>query len=759
MGAIHGERLILEQENGKPVSLIVSGDEFYARHETLDGFTVVYDNRMGLYCYAILVQGRFKSTEIPTHKRPPSGTRRHLQESPEVRAIKFEQRFRNLYPQERVAVGSGRVNYTLGLNNGLLTGRRVSDGDVVGLTILVEFQDVRAGITPEHVDALLNGENYDTNGNYCSVREYYQLVSNGKLNYRNWVVGPIRLSGDRRHYETTPLMREALLAAIQKYNLDLADFDSRNDGIVDAVSFMYAGRTVYGINGDTNNPSYLWPHNSVLNFQHNGISTNYYQISSLGRSSLELTIGTFCHESGHMLCRFPDLYDYGRRDDDSTESAGLSRYCLMSSGNHLNMGRTPAPVCGYLRDLVGWPNKTTYLSETGSREVRHGDYNHIFKCLTDKSNEYFIIENRAKLDLDAYLPSSGLAVFHCDTEGSNEWQHGSAERHYQCALLQADGRRDLENDRRGDMTDLFANVSGIALSNNTLPSSREWDGSDSGMIIRNISAPGRLMTFDIGSEPIDPSTGMVFGEEFPDLLIPDNIPEGVRTRMQLAGEGVIKSIKVSVEILHSYQGDIRLDLSSPQGTQVLLQKDHGLSGHDLVKTYDSTDHEALKNLLGESFSGEWVLQIKDLLEHDTGRLNHWRIDVEFESDDKIIEKKLTPNLKIPDNIPQGVSSEIRIEESGLLKDLEVGIDISHTFIRDLRLELIAPSGHSVFLHNRQGGSGDDIKQIYDRISLPELDSFLRTAITGHWTLRLKDLEGGDEGTLNAWSLKITHGAE
>lgn len=113
------------------------------------------------------------------------GTRRHLQESPEVRAVKFEERFKRLYPAERVVPGTGNVNFTLGMNHGLLSGRRVSEGDVVGLTILAEFQDVKAGVTAEQVDALLNGESYQANGNYCSVRKYFQIVSNGKLNYRS----------------------------------------------------------------------------------------------------------------------------------------------------------------------------------------------------------------------------------------------------------------------------------------------------------------------------------------------------------------------------------------------------------------------------------------------------------------------------------------------------------------------------------------------------------------------------------------------
>ena len=60
------------------------------------------------------------------------------------------------------------------------------------------------------------------------------------------------------------------------------------------------------------------------------------------------------------------------------------------------------------------------------------------------------------MGLDRGLPASGLAVYHCDILGSNELQQGTAAKHYQCALLQADGRRDLElNANRGDGDDLF----------------------------------------------------------------------------------------------------------------------------------------------------------------------------------------------------------------------------------------------------------------------------------------------------------------
>ena len=32
-----------------------------------------------------------------------------------------------------------------------------------------------------------------------------------------------------------------------------------------------------------------------------------YQITDMGN---RLTLGTFCHENGHMVCDFPDLYPY-----------------------------------------------------------------------------------------------------------------------------------------------------------------------------------------------------------------------------------------------------------------------------------------------------------------------------------------------------------------------------------------------------------------------------------------------------------------
>src|SRR6185437_13622860 len=92
MGALFGERVTLAQENGPDVELLVYGDEFYARYETPDRYPVVYDDARGLFCYALLREGRFASSGVPATAPPPPDARRHAKEAPAVRQAKASAR-------------------------------------------------------------------------------------------------------------------------------------------------------------------------------------------------------------------------------------------------------------------------------------------------------------------------------------------------------------------------------------------------------------------------------------------------------------------------------------------------------------------------------------------------------------------------------------------------------------------------------------------------------------------------------------------
>lgn len=743
MCAIFEETLIFEQEKGADIELVVYGDEFYARYETKDGYTVVYDTERGLYCYALVLDGHFVSSGTSVMKPAPAGIRKHFKESEQVRNEKFESRYQLLRPSESSSFS--HEFRTLGRANGLLEGRQVSQGVIRGLTVIVDFPDMPAQVAIADVDALLNGENYRGNGNFSSVREYFHTVSSGKLQYSNRVVGPIRLSQPRNFYKSTLLVEEALTQVVNQ-GLDLSEFDSRGEGIVDAVNFMYAGRSVY--EGD------LWPHNFTIDLRFGNFRTHFYMLTGLGRQKVDLSIGTFCHESGHLLCRFPDLYDYGKRDGDFEKSQGIGRYCLMGSGNHLNRGRTPSPVCAYLRDLAGWVDREVLLNHTAEFEIRHGEYDTIYKYETDKPNEYFLVENRSQLGLDAHLPSNGLAVLHCDTLGSNELQQGSRNQHYQCALIQADGHLDLENNRNpGDETDMFQEVTGLALAHNTVPDSREWDATDSGLMLSDISAPGEIITFRVGQPTKEK---VVIGESQPDLLIPDNQPAGVENVIILNQEGQVRALSIHVDITHTYIGDLQVSVKSPSGHTVLLHNQQGWDQDDLKITYTLENTPALSTLLGDSVSGSWVLQIKDLARQDTGRLNRWRIEVEYESVGEVATGEVSPNLAIPDSSSLGVTSQIPLAHAGQVKDITVNVEIAHTYIGDLHVELVSPSGQSVTLHDRSGGSTNDLRRSFDPQSNPGLETLIGQPIQGDWMLRVRDLAFADEGKLEKWSIAVPY---
>ena len=617
MSSIFGEVLTFSQEKGPEIKLKTFGDEFYSRYENPDGYTVVYDQDLGVYCYARLINGEFVSSGVDAGLEPPANVRRHFKESEQVRNCKFEARFSRMNP----VITSYRPSPTLrtfGSEKGLMEGRRVSEGEVRGLTVLVQFKDVKSTVTREDVEALLNGHGYRENGNFCSVREYYSLMSSGKLDYTNVVVGPVTLSRNLQYYTENLLVKEAMDLVV-KSGIDLKQFDSKGVGIIDAMSFLYAGQTQY--------VGELWPHNHVIDLQYGNMKTIFYMLSSMGRSKEDLSIGTFCHESGHMLCRWPDLYDYGNRDGDFEKSAGLGYYCLMSAGNHNDSGRTPSPVCSYLRNLVGWCDKKVLLNKGGSHQAEHADYGTLMIYETGRLNEYFLVENRSQSDLDASIPASGLAIYHCDTLGSNEWQGGSASKHYQCGLLQADGSLDLENNRSmGDARDLYGGVNGIAISHSTLPASLLWDGSDSGLQISKISSPGKIMTFVVGQAD---SELTVSGTSANAAKIPDSSVSGLKDIIKIDQDGKVTKLTVTIDIIHSNIGNLRVELLSPGGKRAILHNRTGLGKKDLKKSYDSKSAAALTTFIGQPIKGKWTLTVRDLAKRDTGMLNKWSIEIGY----------------------------------------------------------------------------------------------------------------------------------
>ncbi len=102
-------------------------------------------------------------------------------------------------------------------------------------------------------------------------------------------------------------------------------------------------------------------------------------------------------------------------------------------------------------------------------------------------------------------------------------------------------------------------------------------------------------------------------------------------------------------------------------------------------------------------------------------------------------------------IPDLTTVESPIAVSGVAGNapatLRVGVDIRHTYIGDLVVDVVAPDGSVYNVHNRSGGSADNIATTYTVNASSEVAN-------GTWRLRVRDAASQDTGTLNAWSLQF-----
>lgn len=102
-------------------------------------------------------------------------------------------------------------------------------------------------------------------------------------------------------------------------------------------------------------------------------------------------------------------------------------------------------------------------------------------------------------------------------------------------------------------------------------------------------------------------------------------------------------------------------------------------------------------------------------------------------------------VAIPDNNSRGVTSELSVNRVGDAGLVTVAIDISHTYIGDLKVTLFSPEGGQVVLHDNTGGSTNNIQNNY-QVDFTGFES------QGSWQLKAVDSARRDVGTINRWSL-------
>jgi subtilisin-like proprotein convertase family protein len=132
------------------------------------------------------------------------------------------------------------------------------------------------------------------------------------------------------------------------------------------------------------------------------------------------------------------------------------------------------------------------------------------------------------------------------------------------------------------------------------------------------------------------------------VVINPGPPNTVRSAIAVTDldQGTVADLEVRLNITHTWAGDLRIKLFSPDGTEVLLVNCRGGSLNDFQNTIFRADAQTsiqqgrppfrgtfrpegnLLALRGKTAQGNWSLEVQDVAEQDGGALNRWALGLD-----------------------------------------------------------------------------------------------------------------------------------
>ena len=393
------------QPDGTKLTLVLHGDEHFSWTSTLDGVLVAKKDK-GYYVAKIAPDGTLEATDLLAHNADVRTTAEIKTAKAQKKAFFFKNAARKVTAARRaIGIGQSSVPYFPHV------------GSPKVLTVLVDFSDNPFTVKDPKAsfEQYLNGEgkpvSLGTNEqlNYGSVRQYFKDMSNGKFTPQFGIVGPYRMpkplayygkdAGSSHDVNITELIKDACEAA--KGQVDLKDYDSNGDKIIDLVYVVYAG---YAQSMGGNLATDIWPKSSV---SYGSIALDGYTIGRYGVSN-ELNanrtspkkegkvvkmingIGLFCHEFSHTM-GLPDFYPIAT--EAQIDNQGMEYWDLMDGGEYTNNGFSPTPYTPWEKEVMGWTSLRT-LKDAATDVTLQPD--EAWKIESDNSDEYLIVHNIQK---------------------------------------------------------------------------------------------------------------------------------------------------------------------------------------------------------------------------------------------------------------------------------------------------------------------------------------------------------------------------
>lgn len=367
-------------------------------------------------------------------------------------------------------------------------------GNVKIPVILISFQDKDHINSKSSIYGKIFGSGESSSFPLESLRSFYLRSSYNKLNITGNVLGWYKTQYSRNEAESKG--RDNLIKEVLNFydsnGHDFTQYDNDNDGDIDYLVVIWSGE-----HGEW--ASFWWAYQTSFSdagyrIDGKSLGTYSWQWESYHYPSDKFDPSTLIHETGHAL-GLPDLYDY---KEGVGPEGGVGGLDIMDSiwGDHNCFSKflldwiVPKVVNSGETDKSLSPSS---ISDDALLVMPGGSEKMFF-------GEFFMVQNRTRIGNDLKIPTDGLIIWHVDStldDSQYDFKYdNSYTDHKYLKLMEADGLDQIENFEYADAGDFY--VSGDRFSPATIPDSKKYDGTNSGVFVKNIYRQNNDFIFNVG---------------------------------------------------------------------------------------------------------------------------------------------------------------------------------------------------------------------------------------------------------------------
>lgn len=331
-----------------------------------------------------------------------------------------------------------------------------------------------------------------------SLANFYKRSSYGQLTINGSTLGWYTMAHNRSwytneygdgNYANYQIIKE--VADHFDDSIDYSQFDNNGDGKIDYFAVLWAGPSGPWA-------SFWWGYQWDLYTDLTLDGVQFYSFSWQWESnpsytgSAEFKPNVVIHETGHAL-GLPDYYDY---ESGLGPEGGVGGMDMMdaNTGDH---------NC-FSKFILDWITPTVVTgSLTGFAQRHSADYPEAVALArnytgADPFDEFFMVQNRQKVNNDKNLPNAGLVVWHVDARlngGGTDYQYNNSyTSHKLLRLMEADGLEQIEAGGSANAGDFY--VAGREFTPESTPNSALYSGASSEVRVTAIYASNQVMVAD-----------------------------------------------------------------------------------------------------------------------------------------------------------------------------------------------------------------------------------------------------------------------